>query len=79
MKPKQHFIINCYSFLLLFFLTLVRDHSNSTYATFSEKLTFLNLVVGTSILLDVFKGYRSAYQELRNVSLSGNLAYVLYE
>ena len=36
-------------------------------------------MVGTSILLDVFKGYRSAYQELRNVSLSGNLAYVLYE
>ena len=41
----------------------LRDHSFSTYTTFSKILTFLT----------------SWYQEVRNVSFSENFVYVLYE
>ena len=47
-----------------------RNHSFSTYAEFSEKLTFLTPWLRTSAC---------AYQEVRNDSFSENFAYVLNE
>ena len=48
---------------------LLRDHSFSTYAKFSEKLIFLTPIHTRTC----------AYQGIRNVSLSENFAYVLNE
>ena len=47
-----------------------RDHSFSTCADFHEKLTFLPPLMRTGVC---------AYQGVRNVSFSGNFAYVLHE
>ena len=47
---------------------LLRDHPFSTYAKFSEKLTFLTPLIRTRMC---------AYQGVRNVSFSENFVYVL--
>ena len=48
----------------------IRDHSFSTYAEFSEKLTFLTPLIRTRIL---------CVSGVRNVGFSKNFAYVLNE